>query len=438
MKKISICTYFSGLVLFFTGCASENPFSYEREEGKDKYGEFHKSALTFDVKDEDGIQVNTRGTGVDINQFNLEFRKIGGETTTIKYEKMPDVMMLEQGTYQVYATLNSDLEAAWDNPFFVGYSGEFSVTPQSITTSIDPIECTLRNVKVTVQFDPDLAAASDEECYIEVKVGNGNGLKFYKDPEIHKRNGGGEAGYFHIEKESTLVATFHGALYGTDISSQETKALSDIAGGNHYKMTFSLHSHAGANNGDSNAEVNIDASVDYVNIENNIVIKDQKLEDTERPKQEDPDIPGNDDPVNPPSEGGPTVTARAPINLDDWNIATAELSCILDVHSDTGITGFNVKISSPKLTEEVLTGVGLASEFDLISCKTAAGKDVKEGLQSLSLPVADQVENKNDVVFDISQFMSLLGIYGAADHKFILTLTDASGTNVKELKLRTE
>ena len=144
-------------------------------------------------------------------------------------------------------------------------------------------------------------------------------------------------------------------------------------------------------------------------------------------------------PVTPPADGdGPTVVGRAPINIDDWNVAFEGLECVLDVHSETGITGFKVKIDSATLTDGILTGVGLASEFDLIACTTAAGTDVRDGLEGLGLPVAEQVNGQKDVVFDVSQFMGLLGIYGAADHRFILTISDASGTVVKELKLRTE
>lgn len=405
-------------------------------------GEFHKSALKLDVKDNSGMEIQTRGENYDINDFKLVFLKDGEEYTTVIYAKMPEIMLLEQGTYQIAASYGVDLVAAWENPLFEGTSSEFTVTPNAITTDLDPIVCNLKNVKVTIQLDPELSGAMGDESYIEVKVGNGEGLKFYKNEEIAK----GKAGYFRIDNEKTLVATYNGTINGTPIS-QETKSLADISGGNHYEVTFKLHNHGEGNYGDSNGEINIDAAVTYDNIDSNVTVKDKLLDDqSERPSQGEENKPGNDpqpgpgdEPVTPPVEGdGPTVTAEAPINLDDWNIAVEGLQCILNIHSETGITGFTVKINSETLTDEILTGVGLAAEFDLISGKTAAGADVKEGLEGLDLPVADGVKDKKDVVFNVTSFMGLLGIYGAADHIFILTVTDASGTTVKELKLRTE
>ncbi|MDE6337253.1 MAG: DUF4493 domain-containing protein [Muribaculaceae bacterium] len=428
-----------GGVFLLTGCASEAPFQSERGD-KDGMGEFRKSSLNLDVVSGDGINVITRAgeENVNINDFKIHFRKDGILEKTIIYKDMPDVVMLDPGVYRITARYNDDEDAAWDNPVFEGTSGEFSVTAGSITSDIDPIKCVLMNVKVSIVFDQSLINEIGEDGYIEVKLGNnGFGLQ-YKKTETR-------TGYFRIGSEKTLIATFHGTINGAQVT--ETKSLQDVAAGTHYQVTFKLHNHNTDNNGTAPGTVSVDASVNYENIENNITVKDELLTDeSERPKQDDPNNPddddpnnpGNDDPVTPPSdEGGPTVTGREPINIDDWNVAVEGLACVLDVHSETGITGFTVKINSATLTNDVLTGVGLASEFDLISCKTADGVDVKDGLADLGLPVAEQVENQKDVVFDVSQFMGLLGIYGAADHKFILTITDASGTTVKELKLRT-
>lgn len=425
-----------GLALILSSCGAESPFSppAPNPSGKDDMCEFHKSAINLDVKSDDNVWTPTRGgeTDVNINNFKISFMKDGEVVKTHIYGEMPDIVMLEKGVYQVIANYGEDRPAEWENPVFYGESGEFEVSPEVITTDIDPIKCVLKNVKVCIVFDQELANSIGDDGYIEVKVGNGQGLKYYKDET--------RAGYFRIQEEKTLVATFHGKINDTEIS--ETKSLDNIEGGVSYEVTFKLHSHNGINQGDANTNVNVDASVDYENIENNVTVKNELLtDDSERPKQDDgneDDNKGNGDDPGTSDEEGPKVSAREPIVLDDWNVAVEGLSCVLDVHSESGITGFKVKINSATLTDEILTGVGLASEFDLISCKTAAGADVKEGLSGLGLPVADEVEGQKDVVFDVSQFMGLLGIYGAADHVFVLTVSDAQGTTVKELKLRTE
>ena len=427
----------AGGLLLLTGCAAEAPFPSERGD-KDGMGEFRKSALNLDVITSEGIDVITRAgeESVNINGFTIEFHKDGNLEKRVIYKDMPDVVMLDPGVYRITAKYNEDKDAAFENPVFEGISGEFSVTAGSITSDIDPIKCVLKNVKVTIVFDQSLLNEIGDGGYVEVKLGNsGPGLQYFANET--------RAGYFKIGSEKTLVATFHGDINGSQVT--ETKSLQDISAGTQYELTFKLHNHNTDNNGSLSGGVNVDASVNYENIDQEVSVKDVLLDDeSERPNQSDPDEPnkgdeGDDDPVTPPAEGdGPTVVGRDPINIDDWNVASEGLQCVLDVHSDTGITGFKVKIDSATLTDDILTGVGLASEFDLIACTTAAGTDVRDGLEGLGLPVAEQVNGQKDVVFDVSQFMGLLGIYGAADHRFILTISDASGTVVKELKLRTE
>lgn len=424
-------------VLLLSGCANEAPFSSERDNGKNKYGEFHKSALTFNVREENGIQVQTRATSVDIDKFQLSFIKDGKVERTVEYGDMPEVMLLEQGTYTVKASYGADLEVEWDNPFFEGESAEFDVTPKTITSSIDPIVCRLKNVKVSVVFDPELAAVAGDESYIEVKVKNGKGLQFYKNADVHVQKGGGTAGYFRINDETTLIATFHGSIYGSGIE-QETKSLADIAAGNHYKMTFSLHSHNGADKGDSNGSVNVDGSVEYENMETNVVIKDQLIDDSERPVEDDPgnNNPGGDDPVT-PTPTALEIIPSAGISLDDWNVNPS--SCCLTIKSATGVTGFIVDIDSPSLTPAELANVGLASHMDLITGMgtTESGElDLSAQLTGLGLPCKEKVEDQKEIVFDITKFMNLLSALGDGDHTFILNVTDESGTYEKKLRIR--
>lgn len=448
MKKINIFSIFAVLALLLAGC-NEAPFSSERENGKNKYGEFHKSSLTFDVREGAGILVQTRATSVDINKFKLQFLRDGQLETEVDYGDMPEIMLLEQGTYIVKASYGSNVEAAWDSPFFEGESKEFTVTAQAITTSIDPIVCELKNVMVTVTFDSSLQDAADDDSYIEVKIKNGSGLKYYNNA---KKNGG-EAGYFRINDETTLVATFYGKINGSDVE-QETKSLADVEGGNHYKMTFSLHGQNSSNNGSAQGQVNVDASVEYVDKETNVEIKEELFDDNERPSQDDPIVdPGKDpeggdkDPEggdkdpdegnNPPAGNGPEVIPSGGISLDDWNENPS--TCALTIESATGVTGFIVDIESPALTPEELAGVGLASHMDLVTCKgtTPDGEiDMTEAFGGLGLKCGNQVLNQKKVEFDISGFMPLLAVLGNGDHTFILKVTDASGTREEKLRIR--
>lgn len=131
------------------------------------------------------------------------------------------------------------------------------------------------------------------------------------------------------------------------------------------------------------------------------------------------------------------------IDLDNYNDASqfgAGKSAIVNISAPNGIKNLNVVIKSGTLTEDILHDVGLSSQFDLATGKSVSGEDLTSGLVGLGFPVAnggtisvngvstqyDAVVNQTSVKFDITQFMSLLGIYGAAKHDFEITVTDNS------------
>lgn len=431
------------LLLFLGACSQEAPFIEDKEEGE---GRFLSSALSVEVSTDERL-VRSESDGVpDVADFTVAFYDADHPDVVVKsftYGSMPEVVTLPVADYIVKAYYGGtygadDSKAAFGAPYYLGESNRFSVAKDMIIDTVDPIVCRLSNVRVTILFDEKLVAAMDEDAKVSVRVGQSGALDFTKATD--------KSGYFAFDEGSnTMSAEFSGVINGEPVI--ESKSYDNVKPGNHYRITFKLHAvdpqePGGINPGDEGSEIKVDASIQLDDFSGNGGSdvgepgdNEIYMEDDRYPKNEpdEPDDPGTD------TGSGPQITAREPINLDDWNIAVDGLKCVLDVHSDSGITRFKVKIDSPKLTDEVLTGVGLAAEFDLVTGKTAAGVDVKEGLESLNLPVGDNVKGQKDVVFDVSKFMGLLGIYGAADHLFILTVTDAeNNTTVKKLKLRTE
>lgn len=91
-----------------------------------------------------------------------------------------------------------------------------------------------------------------------------------------------------------------------------------------------------------------------------------------------------------------------------------------------------VTIDSETLTPEILEDVHLASSFDLAEPGT-----LEEGLNGLGFPTGNAVVGQTEIPFDITQFTSLLGLYGAANHNFIIRLVDQKGLEVTEtLKIK--
>ena len=102
------------------------------------------------------------------------------------------------------------------------------------------------------------------------------------------------------------------------------------------------------------------------------------------------------------------------------------------VTSQTGFTGFTVDIISENvLPASELESVGLASHLDLINPGEFQSK-----LEGFGFPTGAAVSGQKTLSFDISGFMDLLSLLNKEGNcDFRLTVTDASGTNTKTIRL---
>lgn len=416
MKTKHILSLFFGATLLWS-CSSETPFDPVENNGT---GSFNTASISLDVRDgrETVIKSHSRADGDD---FKIMFFKNGNVAPeqTYNYSEMPDVVVLPIGKYTVTATRGNDVEAEWESPYYTGKSDEFEIRQDEITSDVDPIICTLQNVQVSIDFDPVLSDNMSEDSYVEVKIGDNAGLQFTKAHE-------GKKGHFRHTDGVSLVATFHGTVEG--LPTVETKSFDTVQKGYHYKVTFKLHSQNGNHYGETDASVNIDASVTTIDLENNVLIgEDEDLGDDERPTE------GSDEPVNPPVEDNnpPTLTAKAPIVLDADNMITEGMECVINVNSTAagGFTKFTCDIVSEKLDPATLSVMGLDSHLDLVD--TPAG--LEEPLIKLGFPV--HVGGQKSVTIDISPFMEMLAALGDGRHEFVLTVADANGETKKSLIL---
>lgn len=416
--------------LLFAGCSKENPFD---GDGNGETGKFLKSALAVDVKADEMVRQNVK-TRADYNvdDFTVVFTKVNNSEPTAKYKfgEMPEVVELPAGTYTCTATYGENRLAEWENPYFLGKSEEFVIEPYEITSFIEPIECRLENVKVSIDFDTALVSHMSPDSYVEVKVGDNDGLK-YTLTEANAE----KAGYFMHTAETTLAATFYGSIDG--VATVETKSYSNIEKGNHYKLTFRLHSHSSDPTGDVNANVLVDASVNVVNVERNIPVADDPLlEDTDRPSEggDNPGEPSGPTQPDQPVGNAPTITPKAPLKLEVENDGNSLPDCVLYVTSeaDGGITEFTCTIVSEKLDADELARVGLPTVIDLVNTPPDIAASL--GPDGLGFPV--NIGGQKNVTVDMSMYVSLLGALGDGVTKFVLTVGDANGTTVKNLILK--
>lgn len=119
-------------------------------------------------------------------------------------------------------------------------------------------------------------------------------------------------------------------------------------------------------------------------------------------------------------------------NIDQRYDVTEGLQVQVTVEAPAGIKEFMVEIEGA--LREDLPSVGLVEEFSLVNpdlYKEGLGKSIEQ----LGFPIGDDVLNRTQVGFDISDFMVLLGtFYGNND--FRLTVTDNNGkTTTKTVML---
>lgn len=139
--------------------------------------------------------------------------------------------------------------------------------------------------------------------------------------------------------------------------------------------------------------------------------------------------------VEEPTLSPPTIVWRGGYSFENTYVVDPNegLEVIIDITSQSGITGFILRINSDTLTPEELEGINLAQEMDLINPGACA-----DGLEFLNFPTGDQVKGQRAMVFDITEFMPMLVVAGSGDSHFVLEVTDAGGTTTKTLMLRVE
>lgn len=421
MKKKSYIFITASMLLGLASCSKESPFDNGEET---VYGRFATSALRVELQNESGVpdvyNRPTRAGAPDTGNFNIAFIKEGDAepTITYKYAEMPEIVTLPVGNYTALATYGQNLPAAWEDPYYKGET-EFSIQADEITEVYEPIVCRLSNIRVSIAFDSALLAEMADDCAVTVKVGDEGTLDF-------TRNDTEKSGYFaYVENSITLAAFFHGTVEG--YATSETKAYNNVEPGTHYRITFRLHQAGEEDPGDVNTGLTVDASVEIINMNNNIDIDDDVIEDDMRP------VEGDKEPDNPgPNQGTPpAITAKAPLSMESDNIVTDGMECEFYVHSETGINNLTVDIDSTTLTAEELEGVGLTSHLDLVN-----PGQFEEALTGLGFPV--NVGGKKDLTFNITDFLPMLSVLGPGAHKFIITVTDDGGTTKKTLTLITK
>lgn len=435
MKQYINTILAAGALLTLCACEKENPFIGNPEEGR-----LDCKSLSVDyINRENSVRASN---GVNLGDFIVNF--VNKDTDKIirsfKYSEMPEVVALPVGSYTAEASFGTDPDAEWEAPYYLG-NASFDIVANKITDIVDPITCKLSNIKVTINFNDNGFGNFGDDAQVEVSAGEQGSLTFKK--------GETKAGYFkYVEGSTTLTATFSGTVDGNYVEG-ESKAYDNVAAGNFYKISFSIHSADNSDPGDITGDITVDGSVTVVDQNEEVDPNDTDRnyeEDDMRPVEPDnsgteepgTEEPGNEDPVDPtPGDDdqnkAPKIEGLEGTLIDQVNDGNSITSCKFKATSfhPEGFTEFYVDIISPTLTPDDLEEMGLQSHLDLIhdglnihnvSLWSILGNDF------FKFPI--DLGGKTEATFDITKFLSMLEALDPAKHEFKLTVSDGNGTSV--------
>ncbi|MCM1005183.1 MAG: DUF4493 domain-containing protein [Prevotella sp.] len=423
-KIIKIFSALACLCLLLPGCDKEDPFDYDKSNGATGQVNFRKMVVEVnnDVNEVRTAQVNVGEFLVTVTSTNGIAEYAG------TYAEMPEILTLPVGDYKVTVKSPSNPDAAWESPYYEG-TQSFSVKEDEVTF-VEEVVCRIANVKVTVIYDAGLLPYMEDDCKVTVQTGMGGRLEYAK---YETRSGNFR--YVEGEGSATLVATFTGTV--DENYEENLRTYTDVAPGNHYIITYSIKTPDGQEPdmaGTISPSITVEASVEVVDMNVNIDIDDDILADTDRPTQGN--RPGEGDDPNPPTppveKKAPQITASIlgePAEFDTpITVVDGMKDIIIKVKSEAegGFTAFTIDIDSDKLSP-LLPEVGLATHLDFVNPGV-----LKQTLEN-NFGFATEIGGRTEVEYDISDFVPLLGIYGAGDHKFIVTVSDANGTTVRTL-----
>lgn len=427
----------------FTGC-SDNWVPEVEGAGE---GRLNTQSILAEVntvedekEDEDVTKKVTSRSSIDLSPFLVDVVRTSDNANVASwtYATMPQLPTFAVGSYEVQVRSRVLKDAEWSAPYYLG-SQTFDIRNGEVT-DVGPIVCKLANVRVTIDYGPKL---------LEATGGEGFTITVTSTPGVYLQYTGKEtrSGYFAYNGQTTMVARFQGRVNG--VNEDFSHVLENIAPGQHRKLTFRLKYNPNVPDDEvgtvDGQGISVSCSTKTVSVDGN-VIQEEDIQESgdrpnqeEKPKPEDPQ-PGDEDKITFTSEtlanDNGNVLDDTPNNAADFGEGKKEAK--IHIHSEAPIASFKVKIDSETLTADVLSGVGLAPEFDLadpiVTTDDGEKKDLTEGLKGLEFPVGDEVKGATDLDFDITKFVPLTMIYGAANHRFILTVTDNAG-NSKTLTL---
>lgn len=420
MKKIFlICFTLIASTLLFCACHTES-----MEDIVNAKGNLSLSSMKVGVNlDVDVVYLDSRAESeIDLSNYIVTiYDKYSQRAGQWVYSEMPEIVSLAVGTYTVEVKSAAEPSNGFDIPYYKG-TATCEVKENQVTEGLE-ISCKLANMLFTVEYDESFQDKISEDVVTTITIGE-NSLQI---PASESR----KAYLIAPDSETaSMEVNLKGTIDGEVIDYSEH--FDDVKSGVHNIIKYQFIPVSDGNTVTAGGAFNISIAID-----SSLTGSDESVSVNPGPE------PGIDDFPTGGGEGGdaPTIVGTNfngksfDISNDVLEVPTnikEPLPLQVTLSAANGIAHVYVTIDSETLTEDILTGVNLAASFDL-----AEPGELEAGLKGLGFPTGDAVVGQTTILFDVTGFTPLLGLYGAASHNFIIRLIDQQGLEVTQtLKIK--
>lgn len=426
MKKyFLICLTLLAGMLAFTACHSE--VMEGQSTGK---GELNLASMTAEVNTEvETVYLGSRAeSGTDFSNYIVTvYDAQSQKVNQWKYSEMPEIVSLAVGTCTVEVTSAEAPTNGFDIPYYKG-STTCEIKENEIV-DVPAITCKLANMMFSVEYDEEFKSKMSEDVVTTITVGD-NSLEI---PGSETRKAylvapGGET--------TSVTLTLKGTIDGEAIDYSERF---DVKTGVHNVIKYDFVPVSNGTEDGSTLKV-------AINVDSSLTGSDEVIgvNPGEEPGIDDFPEDGGEEPGDGDGEQNMPTIVGSNFNGSPFDISKDVLNVSIKTDMDNpiplqvtlsapnGIAHVYVTIDSETLTEDLLTEVNLAKNFDL-----AEPGDLESGLNNLGLPTGENVIGKTEIPFDITNFTPLLGMFGVATHNFIIRLVDQQNLEVTQtLKIK--
>lgn len=215
--------------LFATGCVNEEP-PYKEDPnpepaGMTGYLSIGNLSMTV-VYDETEIRPDVDSFIVEI--LDADNAQVLEMTYAELKEQLKTPMELKVGVYRMEVRSEDTMPGAdWEHPVY-GATSDFTIT-KAQTTSPEEVVCTLQNIKVSVEYSPELADMLADTSKATVSLGD-TSLDFSKTET--------RAAYFKpLALENTLNFAFDGTFADTGVPAKFSKQITGVKAGQWRKVS---------------------------------------------------------------------------------------------------------------------------------------------------------------------------------------------------------